>query len=318
MNGGEIEVGDNSFKNITGITSVYSEQLKKLAEITRPIVDNFNKTIKPFQEIAKSIRESMILSTKSLQPLIDINKKLAVSMQPFIDDMERARTNPDSYISWFDYYKVLSKCYWVYPYGVTTEELKELTANGISEEQFDEYMCKHFSDDLINKIKGETIALLANKHKDIYEQSVNALLCGSYALCNLGFISIIDDLTSFYLFNKGFPGRYGIFEPIVDDFNEIDLNEFTTKHYILMMVNENIKNLYKSHDFNDEIKIDNNKDINRQTSMHGKYYSNSKPSSLMLINTIYYLNIVNQYFKKYKDRICWNKKEKKFELFKSK
>lgn len=315
MNGGEIEVDDNNFKNISEITSVYSEQLKKLAEITRPIVDKFNKTLKPLQEATKSIRESMILSSKSLQPLIDINKKLTISMQPFIDAMERARTNPDSHISWFDYYKVLSKCYWVYPYGVTTEELKELTSNDVSEEQFDGYMDRHFSEDLINNIKDETLKFLTKKHKVVYEQSVNALLCGSYALCNLGFISIIDDLTSFYLLNKGFPSRYGIFEPIVDDFNEIDLADFTTKHYLLMMVNENIKTLYKNYNFNDEIKIDNHKDINRQTSMHGKYYSNSRPSSLMLINTIYYLNIVNQYFEKYKDRICWNKNAKKFELF---
>ena len=318
FNGGEVKVSENYSKNITDFTSAYSEQIKKLAEITRPIVDNINKAILPLQEAAQSIRRSMVLSTKSIQPLIDINKKIAASMQPLIDAIKEASSNPDSHLSWFDYYKVLSKCYWVYPFGVTTEEFKKLTSKEISEKQFDEYMDKHFNVDIINDLKAETISLLDEKHKEIYIQSIDSLLCGRYALCNLGFISIIDDLTSFYLINKGFPGRYGIFEPIVDDIKEIDLADFTTKHYTLMMVNENIKTLYKSYDFNSEVKIGNHKDINRQTSMHGKYFSNSRISSLMLINTIYYLIVVNQYFAKYKSTICWNKHEKKFELSSSK
>lgn len=78
-------MSENNFKNISDFTSAYSEQIKKLAEITRPIVDNINKAILPLQEAAKSIRESMVLSTKSIQPLIDINKKIAASMQPLID-----------------------------------------------------------------------------------------------------------------------------------------------------------------------------------------------------------------------------------------
>lgn len=80
-----------------------------------------------------------------------------------------------------------------------------------------------------------------------------------------------------------------------------------------MMINENIKTLYKDCDFN-TIKIENHKDVNRHTSMHGKYYSNNRVSSLMLINTIYYLNIVNQSFESYKGKIKWNRTEKRFDL----
>lgn len=296
-------MSENNFKNISDFTSVYSEQIKKLAEITRPIFDNINKTILPLQEAAKSIRESMVLSTKSIQPLIDINKKIAVSMQPLIDSLTKSKNDSNSKLSWYEYYKALSKCYWVFPYGISTDELKTLTEKEISEAQFDKYMVKHFKKKVLLDLKKDTLLILPRKSKRIFTQSMDALLNKSYALANLGFISIIDNLSSFYLMDKKCNGRNGLFEPIVQDIGKLDLNDIETKHFILLMMNENINTLYKDYPFDEPIKINNNKDINRQTSMHGKYYSNKKASSLMLVNTIYYLAYLNRNFSNYKNKI---------------
>lgn len=296
-------MSENNFKNNTDFTSVYSEQIKKLAEITRPIVDYINKAILPLQEAGKSIRESMVLSTKSIQPLIDVNKKIAASMQPLIDSLTKSKNDPNSKLSWYEYYKALSKCYWVFPYGISTDELKTLTEKEISEAQFDKYMVKHFKKKVLLDLKKDTLLILPRKSKRIFTQSMDALLNKSYALANLGFISIIDNLSSFYLMDKKCNGRNGLFEPIVQDIGKLDLNDIETKHFILLMMNENINTLYKDYPFDGPIKINNNKDINRQTSMHGKYYSNKKASSLMLINTIYYLAYLNRNFSNYKNKI---------------
>lgn len=296
-------MSENYSKNITDFTSAYSEQIKKLAEITRPIVDNINKAILPLQEIAQSIRRSMALFTKSIQPLIDINKKIAASMQHLIDSLTKSKNDPNSKLSWYEYYKVLSKCYWVFPYGISTDELKTLTEKEISEAKFDKYMVKHFKKKVLLDLKKDTLLILPRKSKRIFTQSMDALLNKSYALANLGFISIIDNLSSFYLMDKKCNGRNGLFEPIVQDIEKLALNDIETKHFILLMMNENINTLYKDYPFDGPIKINNNKDINRQTSMHGKYYSNKKASSLMLINTIYYLAYLNRNFSNYKNKI---------------
>lgn len=220
-------MNENKNKTITESATNFRETMQKFAEIMQSLVRVNSESLNSLYEATKPIKESIDSFKKSLEPLFDITRAIALSLQPWIEGLEKAKNNPDSNISWYKYYSMLSKWYWVFPYGISTTELKELTSKEISEKTFDEYMEQHFTNDLIKELESETIKILPQNHHIIYKQCVKSLSLGSYALCNLGFISIIDDLTSIYLQNKGCPKRYGIFEPIVNDLEQIDLDEFS-------------------------------------------------------------------------------------------
>ena len=173
----------------------------------------------------------------------------------------------------------------------------------MDETKFDMYMERHFTKEILSNLEKTVLELIPEKHAVLFKQSMIVLDENSFALSNLGFIAIIDDLTSFFLKNKGCTSRYSLFKPIVDDIENLELDEFGPKHFLLMMVDSNLNTLYKNQNFDEEIVIETHKDINRHTSIHGKYFSNIKSSSLMLANTIYNLLIVNNEFASYRDSI---------------
>ena len=292
----------------------YSEKMKELLAISQAIANQMKELVEPIYPVISELQSQMRDIMTRIPKLPDVSKSLSVAFQPLVDSIKSARDNPDSMLSWYEYYKILGKCFWVFPYGITTEELRLITSEDISESKFDEYMINHFSEEIINQMRDDTLSLLPEKHIVIYKQSVNSFFVNGYALCNLGLISIIDDLTSFFLEDKGCTARYGMFDPIVDILESMDISEFKQNHLVLIMINENIKRLYKKYPFDKEIVIDSNKDINRQTSMHGKYYSDKRESSLMLLNTIYYLKIIIKEFECYKNKIIYKRNQKLFVL----
>ena len=296
-------------KDIT--TNNISKELNKISGITATIVNSvWMKDMKKVQEVFKPLFDVSKRIRKEMEPVQKVISEITKALEPTLSLIREAKKNPNSNISWYTYYKELSKYYWVYPFGISVEEMKKITNSDLDETKFDKYMEKHFTLDIITKLETATVKMLPENHVDLYRQCIKALTEESYVLANMGLIAIIDDLTSFYLKNKGCTHRYNLFEPIIEEIEQLDLDKFESKHFLLMMVSSNINQLYEDKNFNVKIIIKNHKDINRHTSIHGKYFSNLKSSSLMLANTIYNVLVVNNVFGKYKDSIV--RKNKKF------
>lgn len=92
--------------------------------------------------------------------------------------------------------------------------------------------------------------------------------------------------------------------------NNASVNEMCVEDFVLLMMNENIKIIYDNVDFTSGCNVQNKKGVSRNASSHGKLYSNKKESNLMLLNSLYYLKIIENCFKQYKDKLSFNKKKK--------
>lgn len=150
--------------------------------------------------------------------------------------------------------------------------------------------------------------MLSDNKKVIFDQCVNSFNREEYALCSLGLYSIIDDFLAFYLKDKGCVSRRGILKPIVDEIaNNEDFGQNQTMNLILLMMDNNVDDLYKNISFNGKVVVGKNKDTNRHVSMQGKNYSNKRESDLMLFNSLYWLLGLQNYLAKYKDKIKYNK-----------
>lgn len=79
-----------------------------------------------------------------------------------------------------------------------------------------------------------------------------------------------------------------------------------------MMVNSNINLLYEQIEFNNKISINTNKKSRRNPISHGKSYSYKKIDTIMLLNTMYYLLVIQNELKGYKNSLYRNSKKKEF------
>lgn len=267
------------------------------------------KEIKPLSEIKDSFR-ALILSLPNYSENVESLKTIAKTIGEIVS---KELDNLNSELSYYGYFKILSDYFWVFPYKITPAQIKELTKEGKSEKEFDRFMLEHFSKDVLNDLFLEITNHLPANQKTLFKQCVDSFYRNEYTLCSLGLYSIIDDLLSFYLFNKGCVARGGIFKPIIRELDEKELfGKNLTLDFVLLMMDKNINSLFGPIDFNKKIYISKNKDTNRNTSVHGKYYSNKKESDLMLLNSLYWLLVLQDYLKDYKDKLCF--KRKKFYL----
>lgn len=203
------------------------------------------------------------------------------------------------------------------PYKANSKQIKELIKEERSEEEFDGFMLDYFNDSLLKELFFDINNLLPDNQRILFGQCIDSFNREEYALCSLGLYSIIDDNLSFYLFNKGCTSRRGIFKPIVEEMVENeDFGKSHTMDFILLMMDKNIDNLFESISFDKNASIKKNKDTNRHTTIHGKYYSNKKESDLMLFNSLYWLLGLQNYLAKYESRLLYKKKIKVFELIK--
>ena len=79
-----------------------------------------------------------------------------------------------------------------------------------------------------------------------------------------------------------------------------------------MMVNSNINLLYEQIEFNNKISINTNKKSRRNPISHGKSYSYKKIDTIMLLNTLYYLLVIQNELKEYKNSLYRNSRKKEF------
>lgn len=292
----------NSFSTLIGQIAKHQISLFN-SEIIEAMT---NPMIKIIKQIADSQRILMnnIIETITFSPLFESLSKT----------LEEIKANPNSVVSWLNYYDKLSEFFWIMPYQMTSEELHTILSTIKTEKEFDRYIVKYFNKYRVNSLI-EDIKRMLKRKQDIklFEQIIFAYNNKCYSLASMGLISIIDNLLSYYLINKGCTSRIKLFEPIINDMEDKQglSDDFS---FIIMMINSNINLLYEEIEFNEKIKIKTNKKARRNPVSHGKSYSNKKIDTIMLLNTIYYLLIAQNELSNYKNSICYDRKKKQFYL----
>lgn len=269
---------------IQQMTNSMSNVISQIAEVQKQFMNTISETI-----------------ARNVSPAL---KALAFSL-------EEAKNNPDSLLSWMNYYNRMSEFFWIMPYKITTEELHEILQNVSTEKEFDQYINKYFNKAKVELLIKDIIIMLPNNNqRKIFDQIVTAYKSKSYALASIGITTMIDNCLSYYLIDKGCTSRLKLFEPIIKD---LDLKrENSDFSFIVMMVNSNINLLYEQIEFNNKISINTNKKSRRNPISHGKSYSYKKIDTIMLLNTMYYLLVIQNELKGYKNSLYRNSKKKEF------
>lgn len=290
-----------------GINDGFRNTISKLAKQQLSLSSlYFNKSV--FESMTNSLST---LAKKLTEMHTTMMNELLKNINPFFKalskSLEEARKNPHSFLSWYNYYKKLSEYFWIYPFDIEPEKLHSILKNVNSEKEFDKYISRYFSSKKMNQLFLKLEASIPRKHKIMLKQIKIAFESKSFALANDGLMSIIDDLLSFYIYDKGCQKRLGIFEPIIKQL-EKEKEDIDSDVLLIMMTNNYINNLYVDIEFNEKIKIETNKKTRRNTYAHGKFYSNKRIDSIMLLNTIYYLLVAQGILKKYKNKLFYKDK----------
>ncbi|MBR4861249.1 MAG: hypothetical protein IKU09_03500 [Firmicutes bacterium] len=250
--------------------------------------------------ITNNISQSLLNMIENLKPVINqVSKIMATefmtgfsnALRNYAEQVQHAKNNPNSYFNYMHYQNDLDNMHWAWPYGIDAEELKYILENAHSEKEFDALMRKYFKPEKIEKMIGETIIGLPSRHQMMLKQAKNAFDRGDYAIANNALMSIIDNLLSEYVLNKGQSKRVGILIPIIDYYKGFPLRKVDFI-FELCMLSNNIDFLFQDYRFNESIKIETNKKIRRHPSLHGVKYSNKRTDTLLLFNTL--VNLINQ------------------------
>lgn len=313
---------NSNIKNISNVLNGFGNALKNIDQMRLNYENNVKKALEPLiiaqkhltenfvqiQGTVKKIAESM--AAFSSPELIKNLSKTAEYFSELSEAYVKAKKNPDSFLNWLNYSKKIREYFWTIPYDISSEELNELFMQVGSEKEFDKYMLKYFDRRKINKLCNEISLRVSRKHRMMFKQIKASFDSKNYALANVGMLSIIDELCSKFLYNKGKSRRIDIFLPLIE---EVDNSSDVFEAIPIMILNENINIIYESIDFNSRITIKTNKKVRRNPSQHGQYFSNKKIDSLMLLNTIYNLLIISENYKQYLGKIIFvnNKKDLK-------
>ena len=211
---------------------------KPIISMQSSIVSNIVNKMNPIQEIAKTFSE--VLKPFTSQVIKNISKMTSYFSE-LSKTLENARKNPDSLLNWMEYSEKLSEYIWTIPYDITSEELKELTSIVNSEKEFDRYMLKYFDKERIEKLFNEIFSRVPYKHRTILKQIRNAFYQENYALANTGILSVINELCSQFLLDKGCPKRKDIFLPIVEIVDHTSDDNFEA--IPLLVLNNNINSI---------------------------------------------------------------------------
>lgn len=269
---------------IQQMTSSMSKVISQIAEVQKQFINTITETI-----------------SMNVSPAL---KALSISL-------EEAKNNPDSLLSWMNYYNRMSEFFWIMPYKITTEELHEILKSVTTEKEFDQYINRYFNKCKVDMLIEDIRNMLSNKNqRNVFEQIIIAYRSRSYALASIGITTMIDNFLSYYLIDKGCTSRLKLFEPIIKDLGlKKENSDFS---FIVMMVNSNINLLYEQIEFNNKISIKTNKKSRRNPISHGKSYSYKKIDTIMLLNTMYYLLLIQNELKKYKNSLYRNSHKKEF------
>lgn len=260
-------------------------------------MEGISKSIQILMEGCRNIAKAHIIENVStvvsgiskILSTIDVSaymKSFKESFSTFFNALEEARKNPYSYLNFMDYEKKLNDFHWAWPYGITSEEMKELLENATDEQEFDKLMMSFFSKKRVNQMCEYALSHLTRKHKKMFLQIMEAYNQRQYALINNAIFSIIDNLLSVVLKNKGKTTRKGILQPIIryysNNYGLADVGFI----FQLQMLSNNINLIFDNYDFAKNKKIDTHKKVRRHLAAHGVNYSNRRCDSVMLLNTL--------------------------------
>lgn len=302
---------------IANMLKSYEAQIKLptvIGEIAKQQMAIYNSDF--MQQITNSMSSVISQIAEVQRQLINtISETIAINITPALESLanslEQAKKNPDSLLSWSNYYNKMSEFFWIMPYKITTEELHEILENVTTEKEFDKYISNYFNKEKVELLISDINGMLSNANqRKIFNQIVIAYKNKSYALASIGITTMIDNFLSYYLIDKGCTSRLKLFEPIIKD---LDLKRVNSDFsYIVMMVNSNINLLYEQIEFNNKISINTNKKSRRNPISHGKSYSYKKIDTIMLLNTMYYLLVIQNELKQYKNSLYRNSQKKEF------
>lgn len=269
------------------------------SDIIQQMTSSMSRVISQIVEVQKQFM-TVIAETIS----INVNPAFKV----LFSSLEEAKNNPDSLLNWMNYYNKMSEFFWIMPYKITTEELHEILKNVTTEKEFDKYINRYFNKSKVDMLIEDIRNMLSNKNqRKVFDQIIIAYRGRSYALASIGITTMIDNFLSYYLIDKGCTSRLKLFEPIIEDLKlKRENSDFS---FIVMMVNSNINLLYEQIEFNNKISINTNKKSRRNPISHGKSYSYKKIDTIMLLNTMYYLLVIQNELKRYRNSLYRKKKE---------
>ncbi len=266
------EAFSNNYKGLSRTIKLYAKMITQVmpGDVLSDAEKNIRKAIRQFTNI---------LTT-------DYMKSFYESVDTFNTAGENAKSNPNSFYNYYEYQKRLDTYHWAWPYQITAEELKDLLEKATNEEQFDKLMVSFFNKQKMENILCDIECQLPRKQKTIFKQIENSYKNRDYAIINLALCSIIDNLLSVLLKNKGCTKRIGILTPILKYYSEnYSLSEVSFLFELHMLAN-NLDMIFGNYDFSQKIIIDSNKKARRHLASHGVMYSNRKSDSIMLLNTL--------------------------------
>ena len=301
----------NEKENIENDTKFYSPNLEGIINSLQPIIKQMVSNTNYIQEmVINPMQIFMEKLMESIRPLVDIITSQIPKYTPYFKELaeaiDKAKKNPNSLINWYHYSKKLSEYLWTIPFDINSKKLKEIFEQINSEEEFDSYMKKYFTKTKINELFISIENILPKKHKTMFKQIKKAFFDKSYSLTIVGIMSIIDELCSYFLIDKGCNGRQNLFEPIIEDLDSRGADNFCILN--LMILSENLNVIYENIEFNEKIKIDTHKKARRNPSQHGRSFSNRKIDAIMLLNTMFNLLTVQKELKYYKNKLYKKKK----------
>ena len=94
-----------------------------------------------------------------------MNQNIFPAFKDLSLSLEEARNNPDSLLSWMNYYNKLSEFFWIMPYKITTEELHEILQNVKTEKEFDQYISKYFNKSKVESLIKDIRNMLSNNNQ---------------------------------------------------------------------------------------------------------------------------------------------------------
>lgn len=299
----------------SGIDKI-SLRIKKLTEGLIPIANQYVKNI---EEMTRPLQETIQRMSEIVKPISEMMTNYTLKMTPYFSELaqalEKAEKNPNSLINWINYYDKLSDYLWTFPYGMKSEKLKEILSNVNSEEQFDAYMLEYFNHSLILEMEKNIYEMLPKKHKIMFKQIICSFNNKCYAISNIGITAMLDDLCTFFLEDKGCNSRNDLLLPIIEDIDESSDDKFEV--IPILILNSNLNMIYEYVDFQKKITINTHKTTRRHTNQHGKKFDNKKLDTIMLLNTLYYMLIVQKEYAKYKNKVIYIKDKKSLERVKT-
>ena len=274
----------------------------QMVEIAKKIISLKNSASNTLGLMAKTWAK--IIATEFMQGF-------SSALGNYVLEVQKAKDNPQSYFSYMKYEEGLNAMHWAWPYEIDAIELKSLLENAYDEKEFDKLMVKFFDKQKLEKLCEEIGVQLPEKHKIMFRQSRRAYDRGDFAIANNALISIIDNLLSEYLVNKGNNKRLGIFKPIIEYYEGFPIDEVEFI-FELCMLSNNINFIFQDYNFDNKIDIKTHKKIRRHPSLHGVKYSNKKIDALLLFNTLVNLLMLKPYLKDFANSIQVKGKRKEF------